>query len=272
MSSDTDNVLQLGQDLAEALDPSDIVGRWMSHHLAELINRCSEDPDDEELAATTREVVLKLWEHKSGAPFKSEPYAYLRPVLRALERLDPSPAPWAYYSPFDEQEPSVKAMTTYPLLPVACDTDYEVGKLIRLVIATTAKDAISCEEPWVISGLNTAETEEDHVVRTLEQFLRRYSHRSESVPDEPLEADLEAVAPDTTSGAAMDESPGTAEMDATEAVGPADALDFSEPLLVAVQASVMRCRALLDRISDLTGKASDPGESGASPIPEQPSS
>lgn len=260
MSPDTDNVLQLGQDLADALDPSDIVGRWMSHHLAELISRCRQDPDNEEVAATTREVVLKLWEHKSGAPFKGEPYAYLRPVLRAIERLDPSPDPWAYYRPFDEQAPSVKAMTTYPLLPVACDIDYEVGNLIRLVVAHTAKDAISCEEPWVIAGLNAAETEEDRVARKLEQLMRRYSHRSESVPDDRLEADFETIAPDTTSGAATDESPGTAETEDSQAVEATDAPNFSEPLVVAVQAAVIRCRALLDRLSDLTGKVPGPGE------------
>jgi hypothetical protein len=162
-------------------------------------------------------------------------------------------------------------MATYPLLPVACDIDYEVGNLIRLVVANTAKDAISCEEPWVIAGLETAEREEDRVVRTLEQFLRRYSHRSESVPDEPLEADLEAVAPDTNSGAAMDESAGPAEMDDTEAAEPTGALDFSQPLVVAVQAAVIRCRALLDRLSDLTGKAPDPGEGDTNPNPKQPS-
>jgi hypothetical protein len=220
----------------------------MSHHLAELISRCRQDPDNEQVATTTREVVLKLWEHKSGAPFKGEPYVYLRPVLRAIERLDPSPDPWAYYRPFDEQAPSVKAMTTYPLLPVACDIDYEVGNLIRLVVAHAAKDAISCEEPWVIAGLNTAETEEDRVARKLEQLLRRYSHRSESVPD------------DTTSGAATDESPGAAETDDSQAVEATDAPNFSEPLVVAVQAAVIRCRALLDRLSDLTGKVPDPGE------------
>lgn len=49
MSSDTDPVLQLGRDLADALDPSDIVGRWMSHHLAQLISQCDENPHDAEL-------------------------------------------------------------------------------------------------------------------------------------------------------------------------------------------------------------------------------
>lgn len=259
MSPDTDNVLQLGQELADALDPSDIVGRWMSHHLAELISRCRQDPGNEQLAATTRAVVLQLWEHKSGASLKGEPYAYLRPVLRAIQRLDPSPEPWAYYRPFDEQAPSDNAMTTYPLLPVACAIDHEVGNLIRLVVAHTAKDAISCEEPWVIAGLNTAETEEDRAVKSREQLLRRFSHRSESVPDKRLEADLSATAPDMTSGAATDESPSVADTDESQAGEAADALNFSEPLVVAVQAAVFRCRALLDRLSDLTKKAPDPG-------------
>lgn len=36
-------------------------------------------------------------------------------------------------------------MATYPLLPVACDIDREVGQLIRLVVALTDRDAMSCE-------------------------------------------------------------------------------------------------------------------------------
>ncbi|BCW48099.1 hypothetical protein [Arthrobacter sp. StoSoilB13] len=257
MSPDTDNVLQLGRDLAEALNPSDIVGRWMSHHLAELINRCREDPDDEQLAATTREVVLKLWEHKSGAPWKGEPYAYLRPVMRAIERLDPSPAPWAYYRPFDEHSPSVKAMTTYPLLPVACEIDSEVGNLIRLVVAHTARDAISCEEPWVIAGITTAKTEEDRVVSALEQLIHRYSGRGESAPDEPLAVDFETVSLKTTSGTANDESSSTAETDDTEGVETIDDPETTEPLTMAVQAAVMRCRALLDKLSAMSGNGTE---------------
>src|SRR5688572_28049344 len=105
MSSDADPVLELGRALADALDHSDVVGRWMSHHLAELITRCEASPEDSELAATTRDVVLRLWERNRGARFQTEPFGYLQAVLRAIARLDPHPTPWAHYRPFDDQDP-----------------------------------------------------------------------------------------------------------------------------------------------------------------------
>ena len=42
MTSDPDVVLQLGRELADALDEGDVVGRWMSHHLGDLLARCDE--------------------------------------------------------------------------------------------------------------------------------------------------------------------------------------------------------------------------------------
>jgi hypothetical protein len=267
MSSDSDPVLQLGRNLADALDPSDIVGRWMSHHLAELINQCEENPHDAELSATTRGVVLNLWEHKSGAPLKSEPYAHIQPILRAIERLDPSPAPWAYYRPFDEQAPSAKAMATYPLLPVACDIDREVGQLIRLVVALTARDAMSCEEPWVMAGKDAAKTEEDIAVRTLEQLVRRLRYRTEEDTDEaPAVGSQATEAPAIVGRAANNESLSEPEAVGTNIIDAAENLGPSGPLSRSIQNSLTRCRRLLDQLSDMYGNA--PGSEGSQTGPD----
>jgi hypothetical protein len=264
MSSDTDPVLQLGRDLADALDPSDIVGRWMSHHLAELIHQCEENPRDTELFASTRGVVLNLWEHKSGAPFKSEPYAHVRPILRAIERLDPNPAPWAYYRPFEEQEPSVKAMSTYPLLPVACDIDREVGQLIRLIVALTARDAMSCEEPWVMVGKDAAKTEEDNAVRTLEQLVRRLGYRTEDTAG-PGAVGAEATeSPEVAGPAPNNEISSEPVAIRTNIIDAMEELQHSEPLNRSIQNTLIRCHRLLDQISDMcrTAPASDGTETG----------
>ena len=100
MTSDSDRVIELGRSLADALDASDIVGRWMAHHLADLITRSEAQPANEELAAETREVILKLWEHKAGGRFTRTPFDYVQPVLAALARLEPDPPQWAHFRTF----------------------------------------------------------------------------------------------------------------------------------------------------------------------------
>lgn len=254
MSSDAKTVLQLGRALADALDPSDVIGRWMSHHLAELVTRCEHNPDDQELAATTRDVVLKLWEHKAGAPFRTKPLRYVQPVLSAIARLDPNPVPRAFYRPFDEEPPSADALSTYPLLRTACDIDREIGQLIRLSVAITAQQAISCEEPWVIAGKETAQTEEDRAVRALEQLVRRLRLPPEPVPSDDPDpashseptADEQLTGEPTTLGA-----PGS---------DTGETLDSMDPLTIALQSAIVRSRRLLDQLAGLYDVAVIDGE------------
>lgn len=253
MSSNADRVLQLGRDLANALDPSDLIGRWMSHHLAELIIQCEQNPDDRELSETTRDVVLKLWEHKSGAPFQSDPYRYLQPLLRAIARLEPNPAPWTFYSPFDEETPSAGSLSTYPLLRTTLDIDREVGNLIRLCVGTAAQEAISSEESWVISGKETAKTEEDRAVRALEQAIRRMSLQIQTSPDAPnaqkeLDDEVRLTSPAQSSA---DEqvttdhvTPDGHESDTEET------FESKTSLTLALQSAIIRCRHLLDELAN----------------------
>ena len=69
MTGESDAVIELGKSLADALDASDIVGRWMAHHLADLITRSETQPNDHELARETREVVLSCGNTTRAADF-----------------------------------------------------------------------------------------------------------------------------------------------------------------------------------------------------------
>lgn len=255
MSSDPDLVLKLGRDLAGALDQSDVVGRWMSHHLADLITRCEQNPHDEELAAITQDVVLKLWEHKSGASFQSAPFKYLQPVLRTISRLDPNPEPWAFFSPFNGEPPSAQNLTTFPLLQMACDIDQAVGRLIRLSVAVTAQQAISCEEPWVLEGKETARTEQDRAARALEQAIRRIRLQTGPDSSDPPKAELEAddrpppAIPDgPEDDDKMSRKAATAGEQGKEASETIDSLD---PLHLTLLAAIARCQSLIDQLKNL---------------------
>ncbi|WP_147915719.1 hypothetical protein [Ruania zhangjianzhongii] len=258
MSSDNDPVLQLGRDLADALDRSDVVGRWMSHHLADLISQCEADPNDAELATTTRNVVLMLWERKRGAVFDSEPYAYLRPILRAIARLDPDPEPWAFYRAFTDDSPPTEALTTYPLLRAMSDIDREVGQLIRFGVAVAAREASAREDAWVISALATAQTEEDRAVQALQRLERRLRLQAEPVPRTNLAiSHLDGVEEPEESSSSGPPHPAASEPSADGAndLADADAFASSDVLLLELQAAVNRCRRVFDLVADLVGEA-----------------
>lgn len=268
MNTDADRSLRLGRDLADALDRSDVVGRWMSYHLAELITRCEENPDDQELAETTRDVVLKLWEYKSGAPFQVQPFIALQPVLGAIARLDPDAGPWDFYRPFKHEVPSLDAHSTYPLLQTACDMDREIGRLIRVTVGIAAKQAISCEEPWVIEGMETAKTEEDQAVTALEELVRRLDLLG-SGPDR-LTLSTERNGTDGESSLASLVGPSGEEERPSKSVAAGDHAsdagetpNSSDPLSMALQGAIVRCRRLLDQLAELHNIAATDGENAS---------
>lgn len=100
------DVLELGQHLVRELDLEDGVdtlGRWMAHHLAELIDKAENgSTEDERLGAQTYavETILKIWEHRSSLPGKAYPLKSYENVLIVLDRLRPDKNPFprlAYY-------------------------------------------------------------------------------------------------------------------------------------------------------------------------------
>lgn len=250
MTSDRDVVLQLGRELAGALDESDVVGRWLAHHLADLLTRCEASPDDQELARTTREVILKLWEHKSAGEFRRAPYGHLVPVLDALARLKPEPSPWWHYRTFsDDERPPEGALGRYPVLKTACRIDGEVGDLVRLAVAVAAKEATSAEEPWVIAGSALAANEQDRAVQAIEQLVRRVEIRHRLLVQDAEESE-ESADVDPGLSATAD---GVVSPDGADPLG----VGHDEVLLIALRAALVRCRSLIDQLDRLCSGVPD---------------
>ena len=83
----SEDVLKLGSALAAELDDTDTLGRWMAHHLSDLLNSrdTSADADrDAEIA----DVVLGLWAHRAAAPLRHTPLLRYTEILRTLDRID----------------------------------------------------------------------------------------------------------------------------------------------------------------------------------------
>ena len=100
------DVLELGKHLVRELgyeDSFDTLGRWMSHHVAELIDQSENgDTEGDRLEARKRatETILRIWEHRAALPGKAYPLSSYKDILQVLEHLKPSDNPfWEYGYP-----------------------------------------------------------------------------------------------------------------------------------------------------------------------------
>jgi hypothetical protein len=75
------DVLELGRHLVRELgfdDQRDTLGRWMAHHLAELINKAENGATGTERVRARKnatETILKIWEHRASLPGNAYPLA-----------------------------------------------------------------------------------------------------------------------------------------------------------------------------------------------------
>ena len=88
-----EQILALGKELSDQLDPHDILGRWMSHHIAELVFRADEAVGDAKQPAqqAAADAIMTLWGKRDGVPWRQKPHRDFERIFAALERLGPEP-------------------------------------------------------------------------------------------------------------------------------------------------------------------------------------
>lgn len=98
------DVLALGQHLVRELgleDSVDTLGRWMAHHVAELINQARVEPPGRtrsEAQKRATETILALWEHRENLPHNAYPLAPYKDLLRVLDLMQPNDNPFRFSS------------------------------------------------------------------------------------------------------------------------------------------------------------------------------
>lgn len=100
-------VLKLGSRLVRELrlEHTDTLGRWMAHHVAEVLQDVdSASEDDRELAHNRAvDLILKLWSHKRSLPGAAYPLSNLEHAISVLARLSPDTSLFQWISS-DEKE------------------------------------------------------------------------------------------------------------------------------------------------------------------------
>lgn len=92
--------MELGKQLVVEFNfekSCDTLGRWMAHHIAELITATKETKSNAERAVAEEravQTILKLWEHRMALPGHAYPLAQFKEILGLLSKLTPNANPW----------------------------------------------------------------------------------------------------------------------------------------------------------------------------------
>lgn len=195
--------LELGTTLAKDLDDRDLLGRWMAHHISDLITQAKEvtGPDGDTLRQEARDTILALWNHRANAPLRSRPTHNVDVVIRALERLE-NPQNWTFYNTFRPgEEPDEESMASVPALRLALDIEASTKEVVIHVLRLAADEADAREAPWIEATNRLIEDNQRSVWKILRQADRRHRWKqltedadsddeptAESPSDEPIDA------------------------------------------------------------------------------------
>ena len=150
-----EQVLALGRKLVDELgmEPSvDTLGRWMAHHIAELIDAAANAPPESRTETQKRcfDAIFELWSHRSELPDGKRPFENLEPIIRAVESLDPNDVVPRYFQIVrdgivEEDEES----QTQSILKFVNDLDSTARILIGYALADAAHSAADKSREWV---------------------------------------------------------------------------------------------------------------------------
>jgi hypothetical protein len=151
----SEKLLDLGDRLVSELsidDSSDMLGRWMAHYVAELIDAARAASAETRPARLEKcsEAILNLWKHRYELPNGKRPFEGMEAILRALESLDPESDTPRYYGPLGRAAREAENETeTQTWLSLVEGFDHSARILIRYCLSQAAKNAVDKTREWV---------------------------------------------------------------------------------------------------------------------------
>ncbi|QKZ17050.1 hypothetical protein [Streptomyces chartreusis] len=168
--------LELGKEIADSLSESDVLGRWMAHHISDLIIKAENapGPEGDDIRREAATAILALWNQRTEFPSTAPPpLGAFEPVFRALERLSEPQDPWSFYRRFPPgREPSEDDMSAAPLLRIALSLEETVRRVTGEIVALAAQEAVDKEAKWLKLSEHLEEDEQRAARDALLQLAR----------------------------------------------------------------------------------------------------
>lgn len=171
-------VVELGIRLVAHLDrEDDLLASWMSHYIAELIDKVNHATPDARDSAQEAcfKAILELWRHRSSFPIDARPFASLEPILRTLASLDMEQTTQRYYAREREDAQTKASDETKKWLDFARDIDNTARLLIRVAIRSAVASTTKSTDPWVEIAKNSELN--DNIEGNVLEFVRNDDDR-----------------------------------------------------------------------------------------------
>lgn len=187
-ASSFERTLELGKEIADNLSQGDVLGRWMAHHIGDLIiqaeNAVGAEADG--VRCETANAILALWNHRTALSSSAQPLGAFEPVFRALERLSEPQDPWSFYRMFPPgYEPRESDMVGAPLLRVALSLEETVRGVAGEIVALAAQEAADKEAKWLKLSEHLEADEERAARDALVQLARTLSTYTDGDDGDP---------------------------------------------------------------------------------------
>lgn len=155
ISAQSEQILELGRRLVKELgldNSTDTLGRWMAHHLSDLILRAETAIGNEKRTAQNEafDAILAIWRHRSELPDGKRPFEDLEPIIRTVESLDPEDERPRYFRP--ARPPRGESGTTpeqEKWLEAVEGLDYSAKVLIGYCLEEAAGAAVDKAQEWI---------------------------------------------------------------------------------------------------------------------------
>ena len=127
-SKQPSDVLELGQHLVRELGfhgRGNTLGRWMSHHLAEIMTEAKKGATRAQRLKARKEAmdtIIGIWEHRKALPENAYPLAQFKDVLKVIDVLRPGRSPFVGFGRYAETRIDGIAATLF-------------DNIVRLIIA-----------------------------------------------------------------------------------------------------------------------------------------
>ncbi|MAY32159.1 MAG: hypothetical protein CMM86_06090 [Rhodovulum sp.] len=154
-SEQSKKTIELGKRIVQDLEldqSCDTLGRWMAHHLAQLIAKAEDGPEEDRRTAQQecRAAILELWEHILSVPTASRPFRDLEPVFETIRALDPDERLYFYQTRAQEvADNSDLPQSAKEWLKLSRGIDYSARLLIQMCFERVAAETSGKLKEWI---------------------------------------------------------------------------------------------------------------------------
>jgi len=150
------SIIALGEKLVQELELSstvDTLGRWMTHHVAQLIHDAEsldKQPDKSVAEDRCRAAILELWTHIAVSALGPKLLDDVEPIVQTLNSLNPDhSAHYFYQNAQNAVDSSDLTEEAKSWLTISRGLDYTARLLIKFCLAKAAEETRNKNSEWI---------------------------------------------------------------------------------------------------------------------------